>query len=896
MLTGFGSLIFEVVWIRLLSDIFGTTIHATATSLAGFLGGLGIGAFLIGKYIDRHDLNFRALLIAFAICELAAAILGLLLCLLLPHLHVIGALVDYGSSGAATIVRVVVTFALLFVPTFFMGGSLPILSKALLMVSPQAGRTVGALYAINTLGGALGAVLVDAWLIINHGLIRTAGIAAAGNLVAVFLVFGFLQQPSPRSAVPKPRSPSDEPPHGPLLLGVYALSGFCALAYEVVWVRVLLGEVFSSRFAISTMVGVVLLGLVAGAGLAAVLIRRRTNVIGLLGVLQAFVGISALASLYVLESLSTRLRAVAETWVNKVINLDLAGLNLVGVADCLPQVLVLQAVPATLLGAVLPLVAEGVVSGSKQAGHSVGRVYLWNTLGAIGGATVAGFLLLPNVGMEGSVQLLATINVLLAIVLLSFAASTRRKALAVLCAAGVLVLLFVLPKNGFITRKEAKALPRLIPNLEGETIYLGEGLYETLAVREYGFLGAPAERLLMTNFYSMSGISTASNRYMRLMAHIPLLLRDDPQRVAAIAFGVGNTARAAAAHPVAHIDVIDISEDILRLSPYFSAANLNVLEDHRVDKHVMDGRNFLLGTSHKYDLITFEPPPPGQADVVGLYTKEYYELVRNRLTPRGLVTQWIPIIQTGYTTNLSMIRTFVEVFPYVTLWTGALNELIVCAGVEPMELDTNALNRRISERSLHSELAEIGAGDAESVFAAYLGGKKWLEDLTRNVPAITDDNRLLEYDYARKATEPSTISDYFNFYRSGDFVPGIDRHSQDDMRQICIWRLQQLMGTLNTSEFAERILVMTKEIQNLYLADIMFGLPRSVQHLVGDPSWQGRLLDNRAILPSAVWHHLLRNEFDEAGRLAQSGLDRWPGDPRLEQLRTWIRARSPVGG
>lgn len=636
------------------------------------------------------------------------------------------------------------------------------------------------------------------------------------------------------------------------------------------------------------MLAVVLFGLVVGSTLMALAIPRRTRAAPVLAGVQLLIGVSAIAGLYLLECQSATLRETAEAWVRRVIPFRLAGMNLVGIADCLPQVLALEAIPAVFLGCVLPLIADETVRSTRAAGRSLGLVYLWNTIGAIAGALAAAFLLLPRIGMEGAIQLLAALNILLAAVLASVRGSHLRRALGVFCAIGVAIAFVVSPKHDFIKRKEARAVRTYLREMEGRTLYLQEGLYETLAVREYSVLGIPVNRRLMTNFYSMSGVGMGSNRYMRLMAHLPLLLREAPRRAAVIAFGVGNTARAVAEHPVVSIDAIDLSPDILRLSSYFAHANNNVLNDPRVEVHVNDGRNFLLGTDRAYDLITFEPPPPGQPDVVGLYTREYYELVRSRLTRTGLMTQWLPIIQVGYRTNLSMLRSVVEVFPYVSLWTGALDELIVCAGLEPVALDAAVMDRRIRERGLKPALEEIGVDGGTSLLSTFLGDRDWIRRLTNSVPPVTDDNRLLEYDYARKATEPSSLQEYFTFFRSNDYVPGLEGRLQDDVRQLCIWRLQQLMGTLRDPEFLEKLLTMTRELHNLYLADAMLGVHWPAQTALADPTKRGELLEKRHTLMMAIWHYLLRRELADAARLTQEGLNRWPRDPQFEEMKGMI--------
>lgn len=895
LVTGWSGLVFEILWIRLLGSVFGNTIHGISTTLAAFLGGLGIGAFVLGGVVDRRRLTLRELLGLFAILESSAAVIALAICLTIPRLESLAGLLGPGDPSPWTLaLRAMATVLLLFVPTFLMGGSLPILSKALLLVSPQVGATVGTLYAINTLGAALAALTVDAGLIMNMGIARTAMIAAAGNLAAMTIMVLAMWRARARREVESSAPSGDQSPLPPLdgrrlLVLVYAVSGFCALGYEVVWSRVLLNELYASRFAISTMLGVVLLGLVAGAALASAYLRRgRSRVIRALVLVQGAIGLSAIASLYGLACWSPALREVAGSWTRAVAPLEGLSLNLAGVTDCLPHVLVLQGLPALALGAVFPLVAEGTVHGSGVAGRGVGTLYLWNTMGAIGGSLAAGFLILPRLGAEGTLQLFAALNLLFAIALLTLGGARRRLHLTLVAAAAVAVAFWMAPKNGLVTRREAAGLGSMVPHLEGETLFLSEGLYETLSIREYRLGGEFVERKLITNSYSMSGTGMEGNRYMRLMAHIPLLLHPDPRGAALIAFGVGNTGRAIAAHPVERIDVIDISREIIELAPYFVHANKGVLGDPRVRVHVNDGRNFLAAGDERYDLITFEPPPPGQADVVGLYTREYYERVRDRLTPDGLVTQWLPILQVGYPTNLSMIRSVLEVFPDVTLWSGALGELVICGSLSPQELSPAEIGARIAERELAAELAEIGINSAEALLATFLGGRAWLERLTAGVPPVTDDNRLLEFDYARTRVRPSPIGDYFAFFQSGEHLPGVDPALHEALREISIWRLKQFGGGIRDPEFPVRLVDLVDRIGNPYLADSMVGIPWPAARALLDPARRLELIEDRRLLAFAIWHHLVRRELGQAARLTQAGLDRFGGDPGLERMKSSI--------
>ena len=906
-LTGFNGLVFEILWIRLLGAIFGTTIYGTSTTLAAFLGGLGIGAFMIGRWIDRRALTFRALLLVFAACEVTAGILGLALCLALPRLQALGALGE-DLTPALLFVRAMATFALVFLPSFFMGGSLPILSKAFLTVSPRPGRTVGFLYVLNTLGAGAGAILVDSWLVMHLGLMRTALAAAAGNVLAAALVVITLRGLGPAEQAARKRGKAEatgkanrvESPGAPprtgkltersLFIALYGVSGFCALGYEVAWTRILLNEIFSSRFAISTMLAVVLIGLVAGGAIMSALLPPRRALIPVLAVLQALIGLSALAGLAALESWGPALRQIADRWTTRAIAFDPAGINLLGVADCLPLVIVLQGLPSLLLGAVLPLVAEGTVAASQRAGGDVGHLYLGNTIGAITGALIVGFVLLPLLSAGKTLQVLAGLNVLTAIFLAVTVPGRGRKLTGLVFGAGAAALVVLAPAPGYMQRREERTRQSFEPTLEGRTLVLHEDIYETLAIREYRLQGIPVDWRLITNSYSMSGVNMIGNRYMRLMAHIPLLLLPDApssRDVALICFGVGNTARAIAAHPVGRIDVIEISPGVLEVAPHLRMANEGVLDDPRVSVHVNDGRNYLLGTDERYGLITFEPPPPGQADIVGLYTREYYELVRDRLTPDGCMTQWLPIIQVTHGADLSMIKSALDVFPYVSLWTGIFDELIICGSLKPMAMDAAAITQRIRDRHLESELAEIGIEDAAGLLATFLADEKVLREWTSEVLPVTDDNRLLEYEYARKGRFSSHIQDYHLFYQSGQYVSGIDQAEQDNVRRMSVWRLDQMMGALRDPDFPAALFDMTERENPLYLADVMLGLPRAAQGVADDPAALRALAEKPALLEDAFWHCLLQRRYHDAAQVVQARLDRWPAEERYVQMRNF---------
>jgi hypothetical protein len=249
------------------------------------------------------------------------------------------------------------------------------------------------------------------------------------------------------------------------------------------------------------------------------------------------------------------------------------------------------------------------------------------------------------------------------------------------------------------------------------------------------------------------------------------------------------------------------------------------------------------------------------------------------------MTQWLPIIQVTHRANLSMIKSALDVFPHVSLWTGIFDELILCASLAPLPMDEGAITRRIQERRLAGDLAEIGIEDARGLLATFLADEQVLRQWTRDVPAVTDDNRLLEYEYARKAREPSHIRDYHQFYQSGQHVPGIDPAEQSAVRRLSVWRLDQMVGALRDPDFPGALFDMLGRENPRYLADVMLGLPRAAQALVDDPNVVHALAAEPTLLDQAFWHCLLRGRYRDAAQVAQARLDRAPAEERYLQMR-----------
>ncbi|MFQ5416641.1 MAG: spermidine synthase, partial [Myxococcota bacterium] len=406
--------------------------------------------------------------------------------------------------------------------------------------------------------------------------------------------------------------------------------------------------------------------------------------------------------------------------------------------------------PAALFaGAAFPLGNAIVQRGRDHVGARAGVLYLANTVGGVLGSIVAGFVLLPRLGIQATVTvvmvcvLAALVAVWRATAWRSLAPSARRLQAT---ASALLVLALsawsLLPEQ-FLLRR---SLPLAADSSQEGVIAINEGVNETLAVL---YLEGPTIRLL-TNGFSMSDTGFESQRYMRSFAHVPLLIGGDIQKVMVMCYGVGNTADAVLMHPgVQHVDVVDFSYDVLLHSENFAASNGHPLEDPRVDVYVNDARHHLhMLDGETYDLVTGEPPPMPHAGVVNLYSRDFFELVRSRLRPDGLVTYWLPLWQVGEAAALSIVRGFLDAFPGAVLLSGYRDELILVGrkGEAPIEIDPELVAARIAAvPGLRDELRGIALDSPAEQVGLLAATTPTLERATRGVAPLVDDHPTLEY-------------------------------------------------------------------------------------------------------------------------------------------------------
>ena len=757
--SGVSGLIYQVVWVRAFGNVFGNTIYSASLVIAVFMLGLGAGSYLAGRWADRcYAANPNSLLRMFGAFELSIAALALGVSALLPHLSGVSASLSsyavgpagwYVLSPSSHVARAVLAAGLLAPITLLMGGTLTLLIRHLVRRDLRFGAwQIALLYGANTAGAAAGAFLTDFALVPNYGLQRTQLVAFGFNLVAgvgaLYLgrTRGVRLKPDtttttevPTTHVRSVRLQADQAVRW--TTAAIALSGFAAMGMEIVWFRhvsILLGEY---RAVFSLLLTIVLCGIGAGSLAGGWLNRRLQQPAQAWMVAQGLFVAATLAGLAAVDAREIQQaasdpggwpRAWAEVWFNAAPILVVAGL------------------PSVLMGFAFPLANAVVQRAESQVGARAGLMYFANSAGAVGGSLAAGFVLLPVLGLQRSATVLM-IAAVISIASLRAASGgeltghTRRDASmfrgSLGVAAAALAAWVLLPGNFLLARG------LLFPIEKAHAV--SEGLTEIIAVTD----GPDGGRVLVTNGHPMSSTELFSQRYMRAMAHIPLLSIDRPQRVLVLCYGVGNTAHAATLHPsVERVDVVDLSGHVLAHSRYFTDANHDVLRDPRVSVYINDGRHHLqMVPGASYDLITLEPPPIVHAGVAALYSREFYASARSRLTSRGYISQWLPVFGVPEQMVLSMIRAFTDVFPNAVLLSGAqTNLLLVGTHDSTIEIDPAHVEAALAQApAVRADLQRLDLGTLRDIVGTFVASGDTLVAAASGVAPVTDDRPIQEY-------------------------------------------------------------------------------------------------------------------------------------------------------
>jgi spermidine synthase len=735
--SGISGLVYEVVWLRMLSRIMGVTIYATSTVLAAFMAGLALGSFLFGRYIDRS----RSPLKVYAFLEFLIGVTALLVPLIFSVSVPLFKYVYQASGESAfslTLLRTAVTFIALLVPTTMMGGTLPILTSWLVRREKLFGKSFGLLYGINTFGAVAGVFLSG---YITIGLLGEWATMLLGfvinMLVALIAYFISRKEASPQdeSAEPEPTSPRRISPYPDkirrIVLIAFAVSGFTSLAYEVIWTRQLILFLETSIYAFSAMLIVFLFGLARGSIFMNAKVDRFEQPLLVFGAFELVIGLLSIANLYLFSAFDSQL-----------------AIRYLGVARVVLATICIVFPMTFLFGMIFPTAAVCYAKDAANSGSSVGWLYSANTIGSIAGSLATGFLLIPRWGSTKAVLILACLNFGLGLLFFGLERGKSRMpriigpvALAVL---GLLVFQ-VSGQDPFLATLEKRIAARAPESLSNPSksykiYYNKEGLEGTVTAFSLG-----KDKSLWINGIGMTELCTET----KLIAHLPLMFAREPKEFLVICFGMGGTVRSAALYPGLDITAVELVPEVYQTFKYYYENAEEILRMKNVKTIVNDGRNFLLLSTRRYDVISVDPAPPiWSAGTVNLYTREFFQLCRDRLTPGGVMCLWFP----GGTMDetKSLLKTFYKVFPNTVVYRGPRHWGFYLIGlmeeVSPLEF------REKVEKAFKNPvvLADLGEIDQSCLTPRQLQNlllwdKKEVDAVSREGVLITDDYPYTEF-------------------------------------------------------------------------------------------------------------------------------------------------------
>ena len=733
-ISGAAALIYQVLWIKQLSLVIGVEVYAITTGISAYFAGLALGGLLFGRFADRLGKP----LLLYAGLEIGVALLG------------IGTTLGLGMAAAPFawleqrfgLLAWLLPLLLVGMPALLMGGTLPVLVRALAADPQHLGRAGARLYAANTGGAIVGTLLTAFVLIAALGVRGSAFAAALLNIVAASGAL-LVQR---RHATALPTVPSAQPAPAPLAMLLYAIAGGVALGYEVVWSQSIVQFMSTRTYAFAVVLATYLAGLFIGSSLMARRVDRLRDPWGVFALLIAGAGLIALLEIALLGRWLILLQTQAETAV-----LALGGSILLGMSSRFAvAALSIVFFPTLLLGAAFP-VALRLCVGPDRMGRDVGAVVAFNTLGGIIGIALCGFVLIPLLGLVRTLGLLAIIAAVVGFIAVrqghGVRPANRRGVIAVSLAA--LLAAWLTPVD---------RLAGLLPGARNaELAFYEEGRGGTVAVVTQGKGERRFQRLYIQGV-SNTGDAMPSLRYMRIQALLPLLIHNgEPRSALVIGFGTGITAGALLSYPALEQRVVaELLPSVVKASSLFKG-NFNAANNPGVQVRMRDGRQELLRSPQRYDLITLEPPPPSAAGVVNLYSRDFYQLAMQRLQPQGLVAQWLPLPTQNIDDSRSLVRSFLDVFPYATLWTSEFHEMLLVGSLQPIELDAARINARFEQPGVRNTLQDVGIASAAALLATWITDREGLERFAADAPAVTDDQPRIEYAPWVRAKEISRV-------------------------------------------------------------------------------------------------------------------------------------------
>jgi len=750
-LSGGTSLVYEVLWMRRLSLVFGHSIFSVSTILTVFMTGLAVGSFLAGRWSDGRKKEGKSagyFLAGYGKLELFIGLWALASLFLLNGVESLYlALSSQGYQRHFLNSAVFLSsFAVLLPPTVAMGATLPIFTQALVNFQGETGEQLSKLYGFNTLGACLGGAMGGLVLLPNLGLIASVGLTALVNALIAVSAFRVARRDSLQTRL----EPADNDPDGarPVLARsavrvlvlpfVFSLSGFAGMVYQLAWTRALVLSMGSSTYSFSLILTAFLATLSIGSLLYKFLYARRRPTLGDLALLQVLIAVTALGS-----SLLLGRYPIFKVWaLRNLVESFYASAAL----DTL-SVVVMIGLPTMGLGLTFPLVTHLYATELEELGRRLGEAYASNTAGAILGSFLGGFLLVPTLGAQGSLKLAVLLNLLggLAVVVTDRAGKgllTPANGLALVATCGLIFL----PAWDRGILSSGASVYRSVSVLKKPHFYK-DGITSTVTVG----LNSSSEVFLAVNGKVDASTSPLDRQTQLLLGLLPSVLHPEARTVGVIGFGSGQTVIALLSNPaVERVVCAELEPAVMEAARFFEPYSEGYFQDSRLEIVEDDGRSFILGSPSNFDIIVSEPSNPWIAGIGNLYTRDFYQGCRAKLKEGGVMCQWFHLYSVGDSDLQMVLRTFYSVFPEGLVFRSSTGDILLMGSEQPLDLSDERLARAWETPEIVRWFYSFGLVEPNMIFGTFLGTRddviSYLGNEWEAGALNTDDKPLLEFE------------------------------------------------------------------------------------------------------------------------------------------------------
>lgn len=809
-ISGTAGLIYEIIWSEMLINLLGSSIVAVTVILTAFMGGLAIGSWTIGQYADKW--NDKRIAISYFFVEIIIGLYALALPFLIKNLESFYILIySYLSieSFTAVIIKFILGFCVLIIPTFLMGTTLPLITRFLSRNWENYTKNISLLYALNTLGAIIGTLFAGFYLLENYGIRGASLFSASINFfVAIcFLVFWkFIKLPERKYEKEKKTTKNIIKKSNDfilILLTSYTISGMAAMFYQISWTRALSLILGTSTYAFTVILATFLLGISIGSFLYRYLPTKISKTYIYI-IIQSIIILSVLISTIYFDELPLYYLYIREIFFNSWSDLNY-------IRFILAAMIII--IPTLGMGILFPLVCDLISSENKKMSHIVGKTYALNSIGAMVGSICVGLFVIPTIGLQYAIYVGVFLNILAALIVML----QSKKFTNILKV--IFSLIFLFTYTTFILNTE-KWSPKIMSSgvsvyadsyfkvsnkykeLSKNYIYPEENLSDIeiwkSAMLNYDLLyykdGLVDSVAVMSNTNGVisllvNGKVDASARGEKdvitqiMIGQLPLLLHKNPKNVYLVGYASGITAGSILTHPITKLDTAEISPSIVEASKLFDKYNNNPLKDKRIDLKISDAKHSLMVSEKKYDVIVSQPSNPWIKGQSALFSYEWYKIVEEHLTDDGLFMQWLPTYHISEENLKIIINTLNKVFPNLSLWTSTSpGDLILLASKnENFKVSYKEVLKRINYPEVKYQLERIGLYSDSILRNLFLKDntqvKEYLNTNGFNTLLINRDDLLITQYSAPKDMVNNSIVELF-------LKPKINNIEEDKLKNL----------------------------------------------------------------------------------------------------------------